>query len=454
MNTGKANTSPDWPSSTVAWYAVAVLFVAYTFSFADRIILSLLIQPIKQDLGLSDTKISLLHGFAFAIFYTIMGIPIARLADRYSRRVIIASGIAVWSSMTAVCGLVNGYWQLFAARVGVGVGEAALSPAAYSMIADLFKPEKLGRALSVYTTGAFVGAGLAFIIGGTVVQAITSSPELTLPVVGTIRSWQAAFFVVGVPGLLVAILMFTVKEPIRRLKSNATHGGHANDTVPMSEVIDFVRSRWRIYVTHFLGFSLLAVVSNAIFAWSPTFLIRNFDMTMGQSGTAIGGILLIFSSAGIFVGGWLADRLVLKGYADGAMRAGVVAGIGCVPFSVLMPFMPSITSVLLLYCPLLFFASFGFGAAAAALQQITPNRMRAVVSAFYLFLVNLIGIGLGPTITALITDYLFADEGAVGFSIAITAGVSGLLGAILLWLGLRPFQAEAAVHLQSDGVGA
>ena len=435
----------------MAWYAVAVLFVAYTFSFVDRIILSLLIQPIKLDLGLSDTKVSLLHGFAFAIFYTIMGIPIARLADRYSRRAIIAAGIAVWSCMTGACGIAHGYWQLFAARVGVGVGEAALSPAAYSMIADLFKPEKLGRALSVYTTGAFVGAGLAFIIGGAVVQAITSSPELTVPVIGTIRSWQAAFFVVGAPGLLVAALMFTVKEPVRRLKSNAADGESASDAVSMSGVFGFVCSRWRIYVAHFLGFSLLGVVSNAIFAWTPTFLNRSFDMTMGQSGPAIGGILLIFSTAGIFVGGWLADRLVLKGFADGAMRAGVVAGTGCVPFSLLMPFMPSITWVLLLYCPLLFFASFGFGAAAAALQQITPNRMRAVVSAFYLFLLNLIGIGLGPTITALITDYIFANEGAVGFSIAITAGASGLLGALILWFGLKPFRAEAAVQLRTNG---
>ena len=212
---GQTATPDDtpWPSSTMAWYAVAVLFVAYTFSFADRIILSLLVQPIKQDLALSDTKISLLHGFAFAIFYTLMGIPIGRLADRYSRRAIAAAGIAVWSFMTAVCGIARGYWELFSARVGVGVGEAALSPAAFSMIADLFPPQKLGRALSVYTMGAFVGAGLAFIIGGAVIQSITSSPEMTLPIVGTIRSWQAAFFIVGLPGHGDAVCRFEMVAP-------------------------------------------------------------------------------------------------------------------------------------------------------------------------------------------------------------------------------------------------
>ena len=194
---------------------MAVLFVAYTFSFADRIILSLLIQPIKQDLGLSDTKISLLHGFAFAIFYTIMGIPIAR-ADRYSRQ-----HRASPCGATAVCGLVNGYWQHSLPVLGL----VLVRPLSYSMIADLFKPEKLGRAAFILPGHSLAPGSL---IGGTVVQAITSSPELTLPVVGTLRSWQAAFFVVGVPGLLVAALMFTVREPIRRLKSNVT--------VPMSEV--------------------------------------------------------------------------------------------------------------------------------------------------------------------------------------------------------------------------
>ena len=433
------NDNSTWPSAGVAWYAVAILFIAYTFSFADRFILSLLIEPIKQDLQLSDTKISLLHGFAFAIFYTVMGIPIGRLADKYNRRSIIALGVATWSLMTAVCGITRGYWQLFAARVGVGVGEAALSPAAYSMIADLFPPQKLGRALSVYTTGAFVGAGLAFIIGGTVIAAITSTPEITLPLIGTIRSWQAAFFVVGLPGLIVAALMYTVREPVRHI--NAAAG---NDLVSITEVFEYVRARWRVFGTHYLGFSLLGVVFNGITAWTPAFLSRSFDMSVGQSGPTIGALILVFGTAGIIIGGWLTDYLGRKGFEDGAMRTGLVAGIGCIPFAVLVPFMPTLQWVLLIYCPLLFFASFGFGAAAAALQQVTPNRMRGMVSAFYLFFLNLIGIGLGPTIIALITDYVFHDDQAVGFSLAIMAGCSGLLAALFLWRGLKPFRAEVA----------
>ncbi len=446
LESTRLDDGTNWPSPAVAWYAVAVLFIAYTFSFADRFILSLLIQPIKLDLGLSDTKVSLLHGFAFAIFYTIMGIPIGRLADRYSRRMIISSGIAVWSLMTAACGIATGYWQLFSARVGVGVGEAALSPPAYSMIADLFPAQKLGRALSIYTAGAFVGAGFAFIVGGLVIQSIISSPEITIPIIGTIRSWQAAFFVVGLPGLLVAALMFTVREPVRRMKTNTAFSGNTHEAVPMRKVIEYLRSRWRVYGAHFLGFSLLGVVSNSIIAWTPTFLNRSFGMTVGQSGPAIGAIILVFCTSGLIVGGWLADRLVLKGYTDGAMRAGIVAGLGCIPFAVLVPLMSSVTWVLILYCPLLFFSSFGFGAAAAALQQITPNRLRAVVSAFYLFFLNLIALGLGPTLTALITDFVFGYDESVGFSIGVIAVTSGLLSALVLWRGLKPFRVELSTQ--------
>ena len=209
----------SWPPAPAAWYAVGLLFVAYTFSFVDRFILTLLIEPIKQDFNLSDTGVSLLVGFAFVIFYTFLGIPIGRLADRVNRRNLIVAGITLWSCMTALCGMARGFGSLFVARVGVGVGEAALSPAAYSMIADLFPPKKLGRALSVYTAGAFVGVGLALIVGGLVVQSVISSPDITLPIIGEVRSWQVPFFIVGLPGLLVAALMYTVKEPVRRQQS-------------------------------------------------------------------------------------------------------------------------------------------------------------------------------------------------------------------------------------------
>ena len=206
-------------TSLSSWYGLAILFIAYTVSFVDRTILSLLVEPIKADLYLSDTQISLLHGLAFAIFYTFLGIPIARLADQRSRKLIITTGICVWSIMTAACGLAGRFSTLFLARVGVGVGEAALSPAAYSMISDMFPKNKLGLALSLYSSGVYVGAGLAFIIGGLAVEAALQLRMPELPLIGIVDGWQVIFFIVGLPGLLVALLMLTVKEPAPRQDS-------------------------------------------------------------------------------------------------------------------------------------------------------------------------------------------------------------------------------------------
>ena len=203
------------PSSLSAWYAVIVLLLAYVLSFVDRIIMSLLVIPIQKDLGISDTQMGLLMGLAFAIFYTVVGIPIARLSDAKSRKIIVSIGIFLWSIMTAVCGLARSFIELFLARVGVGVGEATLSPAAYSMIADYFPEEKLGKAIAVYQSGALFGSGIAFIIGGAIVGLIVNSNATSLPFLGELQPWQLAFIIVGLPGVLMALVMLTVKEPKR-----------------------------------------------------------------------------------------------------------------------------------------------------------------------------------------------------------------------------------------------
>ncbi len=203
------------PSSLSAWYAVIILLLAYVLSFVDRIIMSLLVIPIQKDLGISDTQMGLLMGLAFAIFYTVVGIPIARLSDAKSRKIIVSIGIFLWSIMTAVCGLARSFIELFLARVGVGVGEATLSPAAYSMIADYFPEEKLGKAIAVYQSGALFGSGIAFIIGGAIVGLIVNSNATSLPFLGELQPWQLAFIIVGLPGVLMALVMLTVKEPKR-----------------------------------------------------------------------------------------------------------------------------------------------------------------------------------------------------------------------------------------------
>ena len=440
------NSTSSWPSSVSAWYTVGLLFVAYTFSFVDRFILTLLIEPIKNDFNLTDTGVSLLVGFAFVIFYTFLGIPIGRLADRVNRRNLIAAGITLWSCMTALCGMARGFGTLFAARVGVGVGEAALSPAAYSMIADLFPPKKLGKALSVYTAGAFAGVGLALIVGGLVVQTITSSPYMSLPIIGTIKSWQAPFFIVGLPGLLVAALMFTVKEPKRR-EQISDNSEQKNAVVPLKEALDYIGNRWKIYLSHFFGFALLGVSSNVLFVWGPHILVRSFGTNVGEAGTSIGLIVLTFGTLGLLIGGSMSDRLLQRGYLDNGYRVGIFAALVAIPFGLSLPFMSSLSTLFLVFCPLVLFACLGFGSAAAALQQVTPNRLRGVVSGCYFFLLNVIGIGLSPSITAVITNYGFKDELMLVNSVSLMVVASSILAALILWLGLKPYREESAIRV-------
>ncbi len=216
VTAGSPTGTVSWPSPARAWYAVGVFAVALLFNYLDRQILALLVGPIKHDLQLTDTEISVLIGFAFVSFYVLVGIPISRLVDSYSRRLIVTVGIASWSVMTALCGMAQNFWQLFVARVGVGVGESCNGPATYSMLSDMFPRERLPQAIAVLNFGFMFGSGLALILGGSVIELVSSRPDVTLPLIGTLRPWQLTFFIVGLPGLLVAALLGTVREPVRR----------------------------------------------------------------------------------------------------------------------------------------------------------------------------------------------------------------------------------------------
>ena len=425
-------------TAPAGWYTVGVLTVAYVFSFIDRSILTLLVGPIRADLGISDTQISLLHGLAFAIFYTFLGIPIASLADRHNRRNLIAVGVAFWSLATAACGLTRNFWQLFLARVGVGVGEAALSPAAYSMIADSFPPEKLGRALSVYTLGAIAGIGFALIIGGAVIGSVASASDVTLPIVGAVRPWQLVFFIVGLPGLLVALWILTLREPARQSVARGEAAGFRT-------LLPWMRAHWQAYGAHLAGFALLGIVLNSLTAWTPSHFIRTFGVSPGESGFWLGSLIAIFGTAGIFAGGWWSDRAQRLGRPDGPMRAGVISAVGSMLFGVVAPLAGSLELALALYAPLLFFSTFAYGAAPAAVQIMTPAPVRAVASAIYLFCLNFVGMGLGPLMTAAVTDYVFGNDLAVGRSLSLVVGVSAGLSALLLARGCRPFRATVKV---------
>ncbi|MFK7828590.1 MAG: spinster family MFS transporter [Congregibacter sp.] len=429
----------QYPSASTAWYSISILLVAYTVAFVDRTILALLVGPIQRDLGISDTQMGLLHGIAFALFYCALGIPIARLSDQYSRRWIILVGMFFWSGMTALCGVAKGFWALFAARVGVGVGEAALSPAAYSMIADMFPPHRLGRALGVYSSGVFFGAGIAFMIGGSIIGALEQTRVMSLPIVGEVRSWQAVFFMVGIPGALFALLMLSVPEPSRKLAASAGNSSSTEKLV-LPGLWAYLQENRRVVFGHFMGFSLLAIVFNGYVAWAPTQLIRDFSVTAGQAGQALGLVIFLFGGSGIIIGGVVADRLARRGYADANMRAGVFGALGLLPACLLAPQMSSFNASIMVYAAFFFFASFPYGAAAAALQLMAPHDLRARISAIYLLILNLIGIGLGPLCIAAISDSLLGGKAHLGTAMTIVSAVVVPLGGLILLFTLPAFR--------------
>lgn len=437
MQNSDTDVKREEPSLAYAWYMVALCMVAYIFSFIDRQIITLLVDPIRSDLQISDTQFSLLTGLAFALFYATMGIPIARLADSRSRPLIIAVGIFIWSIATAVCGLTRSFWQLFMARMAVGVGEAALSPAAYSMIADSFPRKQLGTALGVYSMGIPIGSGLAILIGGTLIGYITGLGIIDLPLLGTVKPWQLTFFIVGLPGVLIAALfIITIRDPERK---GATHpGGFA-----IREIVAYMVQHRRIFISHYVGFGFAALTMFSLIFWAPAYLGRNFGLAPAQIGVYLGIVVLVGNTAGVLSSGMLTDFFTRRGYHDAPMRAGMVGCLGTIVPAVLFPFMPGLYSSLLMLGLAMYFANFPPTTSAAAMQVIVPNQMRAQLTALFFVFMNLLGITGGSSLVALSTDYLFRDDMMVGYSMGLTCSFAGTIGAILLYWGLKPFSDTA-----------
>ncbi|MFK7733245.1 MAG: MFS transporter [Pseudomonadales bacterium] len=422
-------------------YVVSVLMLAQTFSFIDRMIVGLLVGPIRATFDISDTQYSLLAGFAFSLFYAIMGLPLARIADSKSRRTLIACGIALWSLMTAMCGLAKGYWGFFLARMGVGVGEATLSPAAFSMMADYFPKRTLAIALSVFTLGVTFGSGLAYMIGGQVVSYAESLGSITLPLLGTLHGWQITFLLVGLPGLLVAALMFTVKEPERKGKMAGDTGTKA---IPISEVLAFLKQRRRAVSTHVIGVSIFIMVVFGVNVWGPSYLIRTFGFDRGEAGFTFGLIMMLCGTVGLLLGGYLAGKWYERGRKDAYSRVILLSAACMLPAMIALGYASTPFWGILCLSIATFFSAFQGGIAGGVLQLMTPNQMRSQVAALYFLVANLIGLGLGPTVVAAITDYVFADDAAIAQSLALNAAILCPLAIAIIWSGLK--QVETAIE--------
>jgi MFS family permease len=442
-----------------SWYVVSVLTAIYTVSFIDRQILALLIGPIRKDLGVSDTQVSLLIGLAFALFYTFLGIPLGRLADTRSRRAIIAAGVVIWCCATAACGLAHNYEQLFLARVAVGIGEAALSPAALSLISDYFPEQSRGRAIAFYTMGISLGSGLAMLLGGQLLARTLASAPVTLPIFGQLFVWQPLFFIVGLPGLLLAAVMGSIREPMRRerLRGGRLGGGRLVGETDSSarpswgEVARFLSRRWRLYGSHFLGMSVAGTLSYGFFAWIPSMFARTWQWSVPKVGAAYGCVVMISGALSIFVVSALARTLAARGCKDIYMRVAWYCVVLAVLGAVSAPLAPNPYVSLFMLFP----ATVGTLAATAAgltgLMIVTPNQMRAQASALYYLVVNLVGLTVGPTGIALFTDHVFRNDAMLRYSVLCIAALTGLVAIVLLGYNVRQYRrayAEAQAWLR------
>ncbi|MBV8569852.1 MAG: MFS transporter [Acidobacteriaceae bacterium] len=422
-----------YPKPARAWYVLGLLTLVYVFSFLDRTILSLLVGPIRRDFHITDTQISLLIGFSFAVFYTFLGLPLGRIGDRYSRRQLIAIGISTWSLFCAGCGLAKNFGQMLFLRMGVGVGEASLSPAAYSLITDYFAPKRRAMAMSIYSMGIYIGGGLASVLGGLVAGWANGRPGWTLPLLGAVRSWQIVFFAVGLPGLPLALLMYTFAEPIRR-------GGRIGvKSVPLREVFGYVKTHRKTYLCHHLGIAFMALAAYGGVAWNPTFFIRHHHWSVSQAGVGLGIVAALGGPLGLFFGGWLADRLAAQGQRDAYLRVAMMAMVAAIPAGAAYLLVFNSHLALFLLAPVCFLTAIPIGTGPAALMQVTPSQMRGQISAVYLFTINLIGLGAGPTVVALMTDHVFRNDAMVGSSLLVVGIVSNAISALILWSGLKSY---------------
>lgn len=368
-------------------YALFILMTAYTANYVDRQVLAILLQPIKLELGLSDTQLGFLSGITFAIFYATLGVPIAMWADRANRRNIIALALTIFSSMTVICGFVTNFLQLAIARIGVGVGEAGSSPPSHSMISDMFPPEKRAGAMGIYSLGINIGILIGFLVGGWVSEWY---------------GWRAAFFIVGAPGLLIALLVrFTLKEPARGHADGI--GAQAGAAAP--KVMSVMRLLWsqRSFRHISFGCALAAFGGYAGVTWIPAFLIRSFQMTPGEIGTWLALIIGFVGGAGTYFTGWLADHFGKRDIRWNVWVVALVLAL-CFPFAVGMYLSPGKYWALGFFLIPAFAGAAYIGPSLAMTQGLVALRMRAVASAVLFLILNMIGMGLGPQAVGIISD--------------------------------------------------
>lgn len=424
-----------WPPRKHAYFSLFVMTIVVMFTVIDRQILNIMIDPMKEDFGISDTQAALLLGAAFSLTYGLAGLPIARLADRANRRNLVAGSIAFWSLCTMSCGVAQSYAGMFVARLGIGIGESGYGPAAWSIATDNFPREKVAMATGTYGLGAMLGIGLASMMGGAVLLFVEGMPAIALPFGGVIRPWQWAFIVVGLPGLLWTIVVLMTKEPPRR----GIAAGQKPPKVPVSEVVGWLKDDWRCYVAVIGGSGMKQLVTAGQAVWGVTFFHREFEWSLAQSGIWMGMVTILASPVAMVLGGKLSEHMARAGRSDANLRIVVFGLMGSIPVLALAPQMTNPYASLGMFGLGIFIGTLGFGPGIAAFQVITPNRMRAQISALSQFSSNVLAFALAPLIVALFTDYLFQDASALKHSMTLNTLCMGALALFVAIQGLKPY---------------
>jgi MFS family permease len=425
-----------YPSRPYAWTVVAILIATAVLSYTDRQVLSLLVDPIRSDMGISDTQISLLLGTAFAVIYGIAGIPLGFLADRISRRNLIFTGVSVWSLGTIACGFSHNFGEIFASRIVVGLGEAALSPAAISLISDYFPPSRRGTAVGFFLSGIAMGSGAAILIGGGVLHAIELGALAATPL-ATYAPWRMVLLVIGGPGLLWAMAILLIREPVRHTTEGATSVGAADGST-------WRATPWARVVPIYIVLAAASFVDNAVGAWAPTLLIRDFGKDPAQIGVELGLLLTVGFGGGVLIGGALADRAGARGGWPRKLRVCLYSGLLILPVSQLMN--SPIFSFVLAGVPL-YFALSGIVTAVgfSAILDVVPNRSRGLAMSMSFFLNVALGAGLGPTAVAVAGAHVFAAKAGLGPPIVLTVAAGYLIALAAVCAALSIFRARSAV---------
>jgi MFS family permease len=423
-----------YPSEGYAWYVVGILYLTYTLSFVDRAIINFLVDPIRADLLINDFQFSLIQGMAFTITYSIMGIPLGRLADSQTRRGQLAAGIALWCGMTVLSGKADGYWELFLTRMGVGIGEACLVPCAYSLIADYFPPERRALPLNVFSGAIMFGALVSPVVGGLVSEyALTGGPK-DIFLLGQVKPWQFSFILVGLPGILFVLAMKTIQEPTRKEKS-----GEAD----VRTTFQFLFRHWVTYGSIIGGTTFGAMTNGAILGWLVPWFSRRFAWNNARIGFYTGITNFIFGTTGLSLAGMLANRFISAGKKAVYIKLMMTAeALVLIPI-VLAHVVDNPYWVLGCVGGVIFFGGFSAGLGPASLQVISPNEMRGQITAFCFLVLNLVAGTIGPSAVGWLTTYIFFDDKMVRSSAVVVGFVASVLGLITLAPGLRTYEHTA-----------